>query len=202
MQNKIKIIKKIFILITFQFLLIQNVSSITIEGFDIQGNYRVSDQTVIMFSSLNIGDEINDNVLNEALKKLYYTDYFKQVELSLENEIVRIKLVENPIIQSVIIEGIEQNSLNEKINEVTKKIEKYPFVENKINEQVALLKNILKSYGYYFVKLETSINKNLNNTVDLKYNFELGEVAKIKAINFIGDKIYNDIILRNIILSE
>ena len=202
MQNKIKIMKKIFILITFQFLLIQNVSSITIEGFDIQGNDRVSDQTVIMFSSLNIGDEINDNVLNEALKKLYYTDYFKQVELSLENEIVRIKLVENPIIQSVIIEGIEQNSLNEKINEVTKKIEKYPFVENKINEQVALLKNILKSYGYYFVKLETSINKNLNNTVDLKYNFELGEVAKIKAINFIGDKIYNDIILRNIILSE
>ena len=202
MQNKIKIVKKIFILITFQFLLIQNVSSITIEGFDIQGNDRVSDQTVIMFSSLNIGDEINDNVLNEALKKLYYTDYFKQVELSLENEIVRIKLVENPIIQSVIIEGIEQNSLNEKINEVTKKIEKYPFVENKINEQVALLKNILKSYGYYFVKLETSINKNLNNTVDLKYNFELGEVAKIKAINFIGDKIYNDIILRNIILSE
>ena len=202
MQNKIKIMKKIFILITLQFLLIQNVSSITIEGFDIQGNDRVSDQTVIMFSSLNIGDEINDNVLNEALKKLYYTDYFKQVELSLENDIVRIRLVENPIIQSVIIEGIEPNSLNEKINEVTKKIEKYPFVENKINEQVALLKNILKSYGYYFVKLETSINKNLNNTVDLKYNFELGEVAKIKAINFIGDKIYNDIILRNIILSE
>ena len=64
------------------------------------------------------------------------------------------------------------------------------------------MKNILKSYGYYFVKLETSINKNLNNTVDLKYNFELGEVAKIKAINFIGDKIYNDIILRNIILSK
>ena len=202
MQNKIKFIKKIFILITFQFLLSQNVNSITIEGFDIRGNDRVSDQTVIMFSSLNIGDEINDDVLNEALKKLYYTDYFKQVELSLENEIVRIRLVENPIIQSVIIEGIEANSLNEKINEVTKKIEKYPFVENKINEQVALLKNILKSYGYYFVKLETSINKNLNNTVDLKYNFELGEVAKIKAINFIGDKIYNDIILRNIILSE
>ena len=75
-----------------------------------------------MFSSLNIGDEINDNVLNEALKKLYYTDYFKQVEISLENEIVRIKLVENPIIQSVIIEGIDANSLNEKINEVTKKL--------------------------------------------------------------------------------
>ena len=73
MQNKIKIIKKIFILITFQFLLIQNVSSITIEGFDIQGNDRVSDQTVIMFSSLNIGDEINDNVLNVILTLIIYS---------------------------------------------------------------------------------------------------------------------------------
>ena len=75
---------------------------------------------------------------------------------------------------------------------LTKKIEKYPFVENKINEQVILLKNILKSYGYYFVKLETSIKKNENNTVDLIYNFDLGEIAKIKKINFIGDKIFRD----------
>ena len=71
-----------------------------------------------------------------------------------------------------------------------KKIEKYPFVENKINEQKILLKNILKSYGYYFVKLETSINENDNNTVDLIYDFNLGEIAKIKKINFIGNKIF------------
>ena len=94
-----------------------------------------------MFSSLNVGDKINENQLNEALKKLYYTDYFKHVELSLQNQTINIKVVENPIIQSVIVEGIEVDSLNEKINEVTKKIEKYPFVENKINEQVILLKN-------------------------------------------------------------
>ena len=71
-------------------------------------------------------------------------------------------------INDIVKKEANKNSLNEKINEVTKKIEKYPFVENKINEQVALLKNILKSYGYYFVKLETSINKNFNNTRSMK----------------------------------
>ena len=106
MKSKIQIFKKIFILIVLHFLIIQKAYSITIEGFNIQGNDRVSDQTVIMFSSLKIGDEINDNILNEALKKLYYTDYFKQVEISLDKEIVNIKLTENPIIQSVIVEGI------------------------------------------------------------------------------------------------
>ena len=202
MKIKLQNFKKIFILILLQMLITQNVNSNTIENFNIIGNERVSDQTVIMFSSLNIGDKINENKLNEALKKLYYTDYFKHVELYIQNQIINIKVVENPIIQSVIVEGIEVDSLNEKINEVTSKIEKYPFVENKINEQVILLKNILKSYGYYFVKLETSITENSNNTVNLKYNFELGDVAKIKSIKFIGDKIFNDTILRNIIISE
>ena len=157
---------------------------------------------LIMFSSLKIGQKINKDQLNNSLKELYYTDYFKNVELSFDNNIVKIIVVENPIIQSITIEGIKGNSLNEKILEITSKIEKYPFVENKINEQVNLLKNILKSYGYYFVKLETSIIKNSNNTVDLNYKFDLGEIAKIKKINFIGDKIYNDTILRNIIISE
>ncbi len=202
MKIKLQNFKKIFILVLLQILITQKANSNTIENFNIIGNQRVSDQTIIMFSSLNVGDKINENKLNEALKKLYYTDYFKHVELSLQNQTINIKVVENPIIQSVIVEGIEVDSLNEKINEVTSKIEKYPFVENKINEQVVLLKNILKSYGYYFVKLETSITENPNNTVSLKYNFELGDVAKIKSINFIGDKIFNDTILRNIIISE
>ena len=155
-----------------------------------------------MFSELKIGDEINSNILNNALKNLYYTDYFKKVELLNENETVFIIIEENPIVQSVDIEGIKENNIYDIVKEVTNKIEKYPFVENKINEQIVLLKNILKSYGYYFVKLNASINKNDNNTVDLIYDFELGEIAKIKKINFIGDKIFNDAILRNIIISE
>ena len=60
-----------------------------------------------MFSSLEIGDEVNDIILNEALKRLYYTDYFKEVELNFENQSVNIKVVENPIIQSVIVNGIK-----------------------------------------------------------------------------------------------
>ena len=75
-------------------------------------------------------------------------------------------------------------------------------MENKVNEQVNLLMNMLKSYGYYFVKLETLINENNNNSVDLIYNFELGEIAKIKKIKFIGNKIFKDSTLRNIVISE
>ena len=155
-----------------------------------------------MFSELNVGDLINQEKLNQALKKLYYTDYFKEVEISFENAVVTIKVQENPIIQEITINGIDKNSLYEKIEELTSKIVKYPFVENKVSDQVVLLKNLLKSYGYYFVELETYVDINPNNTVNLRYNFNLGEIAKIQKINFIGEKIFSDTILRNIILSE
>ena len=184
------------------FLFTSSSSSEIIKKFSILGNERVADETIIMFSNLKIGEQISQNKLNKALKDLYYTNYFKNVEISSENQIIKIVVNENPIIQKIIINGIKKNKIKDKILEISSKIEKYPFVENKINEQVILLKNILRSYGYYFVKLETKINKNSNNTVDLIYNFELGEIAKIKKINFIGNKVFRDNTLRNIIISE
>ncbi len=202
MKNKFKILKIISITIFLNLFFINFANSDIIKNFNITGNERVSDETVIMFSSLEIGNKITNDELNKALKKLYYTDYFKEVELSIEDQTINIRVIENPIIQSIVIEGVDENNIYEQIEEVSMKIEKYPFVENKINEQIKLLKNILKSYGYYFVELETSIVTNDNNTVDLKYNFNLGEIAKIKKINFIGDKVFNDSVLRNIIISE
>ncbi len=202
MKNNLIDLKKILFLIGIQIFLTQSLLAESIKNFKIKGNNRVADETIIMFSALEIGDNVSNVDLNNALKKLYYTDYFKDVEIKLEDQTVFINVTENPIIQSVVVEGVEKNSINDKINEITVKIEKYPFVESKINDQVKLLKNLLKSYGYYFVKLETSIIQNNNNTVDLKYNFELGDIAKIKKITFIGNKIFNDAILRNIIISE
>ena len=196
-------LKNIFLFsIILQYLFISFSFSEILKSFDIQGNDRVSEETIIMFSNLKIGETLNQNKLNEALKELYYTDYFKNVKIKSNNNVVKIVVKENPIIQQILIKGIKKNRIKEQLEEITSKIEKYPFVESKINEKTNLLKNILKSFGYYFVELKTSINTNQNNTVDLIYDFKLGEIAKIKKINFIGNKIFRDNTLRNIIISE
>ena len=201
MKNKINF--KNYLLLIFLYFLSTNSSlSEVIKKFNIEGNNRVADETIIMFSNLKIGDQITRNKLNNALKDLYYTDYFKNVKITSENQVIKIYVDENPIIQKISINGIKKNKIKEKISEISLKIEKYPFVENKVNEQANLLKNILRSYGYYFVKLETIVKANTNNTVDLVYNFDLGEIAKIKKINFIGNKVFRDNTLRNIIISE
>ena len=202
MKNKFFYVKKISIIFILKLIFTQTSIADVIKDFKVEGNNRVSNQTIIMFSNLNIGDDANNDILNEALKNLYYTDYFKEISISFDSGLLNIKVEENPIIQSVTINGIKSSRINEKIKEVTLKIEKYPFVENKINDQVLLIKNILKSNGYYFVDIKTSIKDNTNNTVNLTYDVELGEIAKIKKINFIGDKKFRDNSLRNVIISE
>tara|TARA_B100001027_G_scaffold51306_1_gene34144 strand:+ start:254 stop:2503 length:2250 start_codon:yes stop_codon:yes gene_type:complete len=202
MKNKIFFINKIVILILISLTIALNVKSEIIKKIEIYGNERVSDQTIVIFSNLKVGDNIKTNDLNISLKEIYSTNYFEDVKMSFEDGVIKINVKENPIIQSVLINGIKKNNVYEKIREETSKIEKYPFIKNQINQQVILLKNILKSYGYYFVEVETSVNSNNNNTVDLIYNFKLGEVAKISKINFIGNKIFRDSTLRNVIISE
>ena len=199
---KKKFLQIISILFYFQFFYINYAYSDSIKNFVIQGNDRVSDETIIMFSNLDIGENFDQDKLNDALKELYFTDYFSDVSISEVDGIIFIKVNENPIIQTISVNGIKKDLLLENIKKITTKLEKYPFNEARINEQTILLKNILKSYGYYFVKLNTSVKKNDNNTVDLIYDFTLGEIAKIKKIKFIGDKIFKDRVLRNVILSE
>ena len=101
-----KKLKKIIFLILLQLFIFQNLRSETISNFIISGNERVADETVIMFSNLKVGDKINNNTLNEALKELYYTNYFKNVELSIQNQTIIIKVIENPIEKIKKIDGV------------------------------------------------------------------------------------------------
>ena len=196
------ILKNFIFVILIKILFFSNAYSEILKKIKVEGNKRISDETVVMFSSLKLGDEINSSKLNDALKDLYYTDYFKNVSINFDKGILILEVQENPIIHSIKINGVESKRIISILKDVTIKLEKYPFVENKINDQVILIKNILKSNGYYFVELKTSIIQNNNNTVNLTYDIELGKIAKIKKITFIGDKIYRDSTLRNILISE
>ena len=62
--------------------------------------------------------------------------------------------------------------------------EKSPFVENKVKNDEKKISNILRTNGYYFSKVNTSLISNENNTVNLIYNIELGDKAYIKKISF------------------
>ena len=168
----------------------------------ITGNKRLSVETILMFSGLKTNTDLTENDLNLSIKELYKTDYFEDIQILKKNNVLQIKITENPIIQNIYIKGIKNKSIIKEIEEVTKKSEKYPFLINKIQDQKNLLLNIIRSNGFYFSDLETKIINNQNNSVDIFYIFNLGDRAIIKNINFQGNKIFKDTKLRNVIRSE
>ena len=194
-----------FLLRTFVFILIfiNSASAEVINRFDISGNQRISDETIIIFSELNINEEVSKSKLDRVIKNLYKTNFFKNISLNFANNTLFIKVEENPIIENLEITGIKKQSLVEFIKSKIKLAEMKSFDEELLSSDLDLINNILKTNGYYFTEISSS--KNINNelnTVDLKINIQLGQKAKINKIVFLGEKIFKDKRLKEVIASD
>ncbi len=202
MAKKIKNKYILFIFCIQLLLLFDTAYAKKYNEIKILGNERLAIETIIMFSGLNLEREIENKDLNDAIKNLYKTNYFKNLKITTKNDIIQIDIQENPIIQSIKINGVKNKSINEKLLEITKKSEKYPFLQQNIKKQKNLLLNVVRGSGFYFANVEVKVINNQNNSVDLLYDFDLGNRAIIKKINFQGNKIFRDTKLRNVIKSE
>ena len=84
----------------------------------ITGNKRISNETIKVFSSIQDDKNLDENSLNLILKNLYETGFFKDVSVKIEDNKLFIKVVENKIIQSVVIEGIKSKTIEASISDV------------------------------------------------------------------------------------
>ncbi len=195
-----KLLSKLIFIIFFS---ITSVNAEIIKKIEISGNKRISDQSIIIFSELKIDQEVSKSNLDTAIKNLYKTNFFSNISLSFENQVLKINIEENPIIDNFQITGIKKQSLVEFIKGKIQLAEMKSFDEEILTADLNLINNILKSSGYYFADITSSksLNKDLNS-VNLRINIELGEKAKIKKIIFLGEKIYKDKRLKEVITSE
>ncbi len=194
-----KLLIKIFFI--YQLLTVLAYSD-SVKSFDISGNERISKASIILFSKVNIDDDINSEDLNKIVKNLYSTNFFKDVSVSFKDKTLKIVVLENPIIQKLIFEGIKKQNIISILKDNVVLKEKNPFLISSVKKDETKIINILKSNGYYFTKVSSKISNNENNTVDLIYEVDLGKKAYIKKIKFIGDKKIKDRKLRSIIISE
>ena len=190
---------KHIILILFFFS--SNAISDTVNKIDIIGNDRISDETIKLFISINTDDQINEVKLNKILKDLYKTDFFKDVSVKFENQILFIDVEENPIIENIYYKGVKSKKILDIIKEETLIKSRSSYNETIIRKEKFKIENILKNIGYYNYSLNILISENANNLVNITYDIKLGKKSKIKKITFIGNKIFKDKKLRRIITS-
>ena len=197
---------KILISVTFIILIIlfrvNNLYAEIIEKIEINGNQRISDETIILFSKAKINSKASEENLNFYLKNLYETDFFNDVGIKLENNTLIINVREEPIIQNILYKGIKAKKFLDPIKKVTKLRDRSSFKDYIFLEDKRKIQNQLRSMGYFFSKLSGSIEDLGDNKINLIYEIDVGEKSKISKIKFTGDKIYKDKKLRSIIASE
>ena len=109
----LKISFKIYLLFTF-FLLISTlvVKSEIVDTIKIEGNERISSETIKMFSDVSYGDDLSESDLNKILKN-YIIQIFDIVSVKIINKTLIIKVEENPIIQKINYKGIKSSKILE-----------------------------------------------------------------------------------------
>ncbi len=168
----------------------------------VNNNKRIVKESIISLGGIKLGNDYDQSDLDKILKNLYETNFFSDIKISVENNKMIIYVEENKVIQAVKIEGIKSKTVQENILEQLNLKDRSPFVEYKIKVDLSKIRNSLSDSGYYFSKVEVSVEENNNDTVDLIYQIDLGEKAKISEIKFIGNKIFKERKLRNLIVSE
>ena len=195
--------KKIITLSILKFILLSSISFAEIVNkFEIQGNERIPDETIKMFSKTNIGDDVSEEDLNNILKDIYNSSFFKDVRVTISNNVLNIKVIENPLVENIEIKGPKAKKIVKLLKENLRIKERSSYNESFIKSDKKKMINDLKQLGYYFSKVDVLIEDIGDNKVNLIYQVEMGDKAKIKKISFIGNKIYKDRKLRGVIVSE
>ena len=158
----------------FLFLLIGTSLAEIINSIEITGNKRLSESSIILFGKIENKKDYNDDDLNLVLKNLYETDFFNQINLKVENNILKIKISENPIIEDVQINGLKNEKFEKELLGVLSLNNRNPYVESMHLNDINYIKNFTKGSGYYFATVKASqVNNDIQNTVQLIYDIDL-----------------------------
>jgi len=178
----------------------------TIGDITVSGNTTFSEQTIITYSGLRKGEEVNipGETIGDAIKKLWNSKLFNDIEVyvtKIEGDVayLEIRLSDLPQLNELKINGVKKSKTEAivKDNKLTKGVK---VTENLITTTKNLLIKKYKKEGY----LKTKVNI---NTIDVKdsitttrvnmvVNIDKGEKVKIKDIVFTGNEVLSDKYLR------
>ena len=181
---------------------LSNLMAETAKKIIIEGNKRVSDETVKIYGNIKENKDYSERELDLILKNLFETDFFEDINVQLKNNILTISLKEYPFINQLIIVGEKSNRYKDQIRKIIRLKEKRSFIKSYLAKDIDLIKNLYSSLGYNSSIVETKINKIDDENLDLLIEITRGEQTKISSINFIGNSSIRASRLRDVIASE
>ena len=166
----------------------------TVSEIRAEGLQRLEIGTVLTYLPLSVGDTVNNGTSSQAIRALYASGLFEDVQLARDGNALVIIVEERPAISSFTLEG------NDKIggDELKQSLRDLGLADGELfrRELVDQVEQELRrqyySNGYYDVAIATELTEEPNNRVKLQIKVTEGKVTKITDINVLGNHVFDD----------
>lgn len=170
----------------------QSEADFTVGDIRVEGLQRVSEGTVYNYLPVNIGDHLNGTRVREAIRALYATGFFRDVQLRRDGNTLVVVVLERPSIESFEITGnkdIKTEDLQKSLRNVGLATGK-TFDRSVLEDVTQYLTDQYYSRGKYAVRVDTHVEEETGNRVKVKIEIKEGKRAKIRQINLVGNRTF------------
>ena len=168
----------------------------TVRSIRVTGNQRLEGETIRAYSNIAPGQPYDAAVLDQALKDLYATQLFADVTIrGADTGDLIIEVRENPVINRIILEG-NKRIKDDKITPEIKLAPRQIFTRSGARADVERILELYRREGRFAARVEPKIVNLEQNRVDVVFEISEGDLAKVRAINVLGNERFGDRQLR------
>ena len=166
----------------------------TVGDIRVEGLQRISEGTVFNYLPVNIGDHLDAQRVGEAMRAMYATGFFRDVELRRDGNTLLVVVVERPSIAKFEIKGnkdIKTEDLQKSLRNVGLANGKI-FDRSVLDEVKQYLTDQYFSRGKYAVRVDTKVTDLPGNKVEVVVDIKEGKRAKIRMIDLVGNTAFKE----------
>ena len=164
----------------------------------VEGAQRIEADTVRSYMGMRAGDPVTASTLDKALKALFGTGLFADVNIRRDGQDVVVRVVENPIINRIAFEGNKRVS-NDILGNEVKLRPRIVFTRARVQTDLQRIMDVYRRSGRFSATVVPKVIQLPQNRVDLIFEISEGELTEIRKIAFVGNKHFDDGDLREII---
>lgn len=167
-----------------------------INSIEVNGNQRIETSTIETYLLIGIGDTYTDQLSDASLKRLFNTGLFSDVDIGRRGSTLVVQVQENPIINRIVFEGNKYKD-DEDLYEEIQLRPRIVFSRARVRADVQRILEIYRRGGRFAASVEPKVIQLEQNRVNLVFEISEGAKSVIGKINFLGNKVFNNDILRS-----
>jgi outer membrane protein insertion porin family len=172
-----------------------------INNITIDGNHRIEKETIESYLNLNVGDEFTIEKQNEAIRSLYSTSMFENIQISCTDGRLLVLVQETPFVSKVVFKGNNKVKTAVFLKEITTHAGD-SLSKSKIQADIDKILEIYKRSGRFSVTVEPQIETKENSRVKVIFNITEGPKTAVRNIYFAGNESYRNTELKTVIMSK